>query len=92
MANEASQKMADLLSRLNVRHSNFTGLNTTKFSWKELWSRFCTNPSKFERLRGCLQNRWFIRLSRDPEDSQRNMMAAKTLMGLILWGNLFDLL
>lgn len=85
----AGRKMRELLGKYDVDYNDDSGLHGRITTWQEPWSRFLHQKSSFERVRGFLDNRWWI--GNGSEDCHTGIMAAKTLMGLILWRDIKDL-
>jgi hypothetical protein len=81
--------MRELLGKYDVDYNDDSGLYGRITTWQEPWSRFLHQKSRFERVRGFLDNRWWI--GNGSEDCHTGIMAAKTLMGLILWRDIKDL-
>jgi hypothetical protein len=90
MSIDAGIKMKDLLKKFDIQYNDESNLHEKGMGWEDPWRRFKHHTSKFERVRGFLENRWVI--GNKPEDCYTGMMAAKTLLGLILWRDLKDLM
>jgi hypothetical protein len=89
MSADAGLKMRQLLRNFDVDYNDDYGLHGRFTTWEEPWSRFLHQQSSFERVRGFLENRWWI--GNGPEHCHTGIMAAKTLLGLILWRDLKNL-
>ncbi|CAN9276954.1 unnamed protein product [Alternaria alternata] len=85
----AGRKMREMLGKYDVDYNDDSGLHGRITTWQEPWSRFLHQKSSFERVRGFLDNRWWI--GNGSEYCHTGIMAAKTLMGLILWRDIKDL-
>jgi hypothetical protein len=90
MSVNAGSKMRELLSKFDVHYNDDSSLHGRLTTWDEPWNRFLHHQSTFERVRGFLENRWLISIG--DEDCYTGIMAAKTLLNLILWRDLEDLL
>jgi hypothetical protein len=89
MSTNAGLRMRELLRKFDVDYNDDSGLHGRFKTWREPWDRFLHHQSSFERVRGFLDNRWLI--SNGPEDCHTGIMAAKTLLGLILWRDIKEL-
>jgi hypothetical protein len=89
MSTDAGRKMKELLGSFEVGYNDDSGLHGKITTWQEPWRRFTDHPVKFEKVRGFLDNRWWI--SNGPEDCHTAIMAAKTLLDLIIWRDIRDL-
>jgi hypothetical protein len=89
MSADAGLRMREMLGEFGVGYNDDSGLHGRFTTWKEPWGRFLHHRSSFERVRGFLDNRWWV--SNGPDDCHTGIMAAKTLLGLILWRDIKDL-
>jgi hypothetical protein len=83
MSTDAGRGMKELLGSFEVGYNDESGLHGRFTTWEEPWGRFINHESKFERVRGFLDNRWWV--SNGQEDCHTGIMAAKTLLDLIIW-------
>ncbi|RII06806.1 hypothetical protein CUC08_Gglean008883 [Alternaria sp. MG1] len=90
MSVNAGNKMRELLSKFDVSYNDDSGLHGRVTTWEEPWNRFMHHQSTFERVRGFFDNRWWWCEGR--ENCFTGVTAAKTLLNLILWRDLRDLL
>lgn len=86
----AGSKMRELLRKFDVQYNDDSDLHGRLTTWVEPWNRFLHHRSTFERVRGFMENRWLIGIGN--EGCYTGVMAAKTLLNLILWRDLEDLL
>jgi hypothetical protein len=89
MSADAGLRMREMLRKFGVGYNDDSGLHGRFTTWEEPWGRFLHHQSKFERVRGFLDNRWWI--GNGPQDCHTGIMAAKTLLNLILWRDIKDL-
>jgi hypothetical protein len=88
MSMQADQKMCDLLRRSKVKYFNAKNLSHEKYSWEKPWDCFLSDPSKFERVKGYLEARWWVATANDTALHQMGIMATRTLLHLASWRGL----